>query len=177
MAEEKKEEKKTETRKESPPALACKTVRIGGKPVEYESRTGHIFLRDEDGEPKARIFFTAYTRTGVEDISKRPVTFAFNGGPGSSSIWLHMGAFGPWRVRMPDAEFAEPPATAGRPRARRKSSFTASRRISKPWANSSGFTRHATAAGRPQNTLPAKATAPSGRRASRFICRSATACM
>src|SRR5690606_3899315 len=63
-----------------------------------------------EGKPKAHIFFVAYTKKGVEDLGKRPLTFAFNGGPGSSSVWLHLGMLGPKRIKLPDdASFAGPP--------------------------------------------------------------------
>jgi carboxypeptidase C (cathepsin A) len=55
------------------------------------------------------MFFVAYTKAGVEDMSKRPVTFTFNGGPGSSSAWLHMGAFGPKKVLLDDDGNPLPP--------------------------------------------------------------------
>jgi len=63
--------------------------------------TGTIVLKDEEDNPLASFFFTAYTKDGA-DPAKRPVTYTFNGGPGSSSVWLHMGAFGPKRVAYGD---------------------------------------------------------------------------
>jgi carboxypeptidase C (cathepsin A) len=72
----------------------------GKRSLKYVARAGVIPLKDEFGETEAEIFFTAYELDGVKDRSSRPLTFAFNGGPGSSSIWLHMGALGPKRVRM-----------------------------------------------------------------------------
>jgi len=68
--------------------------------LKYTARAGVIPLTNEFGETEAEIFFTAYELSGIKDRSKRPLTFAFNGGPGSSSIWLHMGALGPKRVVM-----------------------------------------------------------------------------
>ncbi|MCB0216116.1 MAG: peptidase S10 [Caldilineae bacterium] len=85
-------------------------VHIGGESVAYTATTGTITLAEEQGKAKARLFYTAYTRRDVEDPSARPITFTFNGGPGSSSVWLHMGAFGPRRVAMPDdASLPRPP--------------------------------------------------------------------
>lgn len=86
------------------------TVVIGGQSIAYTARAGTIVMKDEDGTPTASIFFTAYTKDG-ENPARRPVTFTFNGGPGSSSVWLHMGAFGPKRVDYLDAEghAARPP--------------------------------------------------------------------
>ena len=68
--------------------------------LKYTARAGVLPLNDEFGETEAEIFFTAYELDNVEDPASRPLTFAFNGGPGSASIWLHMGALGPKRVVM-----------------------------------------------------------------------------
>ena len=75
---------------------------IGGASIAYTASAGTLVLRDEEGKAKASMFFVAYTRDGVQDLAKRPITFAYNGGPGSSSVWLHMGAFGPRRVVLDD---------------------------------------------------------------------------
>lgn len=75
--------------------------RFGGGPVRFRAVAGETYLRDEKGEPTASIFSFAYLREGVDDASTRPVIFLWNGGPGSSSIWLHMGTFGPWRAVVP----------------------------------------------------------------------------
>jgi carboxypeptidase C (cathepsin A) len=85
------------------------TVRIGGVEVRYTATAGNLLLREEEGKPRASVFFVAYTRDGVTDLAKRPITFTFNGGPGSSSVWLHLGTFGPRRVRMDDEGKALPP--------------------------------------------------------------------
>ena len=79
------------------------TVVLGGKTVNYKATAGTLTLRDVDGKPIASMFYVAYTVDGP----KRPLTFFYNGGPGSSSIWLHMGSFGPMRVKTPS------PAPAG----------------------------------------------------------------
>jgi carboxypeptidase C (cathepsin A) len=79
------------------------TIAIGGQPIAYTARAGTMVLKSEDGTPTANIFFTSYTKDG-ENPARRPVTFTFNGGPGSSSVWLHMGAFGPKRVDYLDTE-------------------------------------------------------------------------
>ena len=73
------------------------TVEAGGETIRYTARTGYLPLRAEDGTVEAKMFFVAYEKRG-EDAADRPITFAFNGGPGSSSVWLHMGALGPRRV-------------------------------------------------------------------------------
>ncbi len=82
---------------------------IGGKEIRYTATAGTLVLREENGKARANIFFTAYTRDGVTDFSKRPITYTYNGGPGSSSVWLHLGAFGPRRVEMGDAGQVVPP--------------------------------------------------------------------
>jgi carboxypeptidase C (cathepsin A) len=84
------------------------TVTIGRTRVPYRAVAGTYTMKEEDGTPKATFFYVSYTRTGVRNIAQRPVTFAFNGGPGSSSVWLHMGLFGPRRVPLGDAD--TPPA-------------------------------------------------------------------
>ena len=72
---------------------------FGGQAVAYTAIVGETYLKAEDGTPRASIFSTSYIRDGNDP--KRPVTFLFNGGPGSGSVWLHMGAFGPKRVAIP----------------------------------------------------------------------------
>ena len=79
------------------------TIAIGGETIKYTARAGTMVMKDEDGKPLASVFFVAYTKDGA-DPAKRPVTYTFNGGPGSSSVWLHMGAFGPKRVAYKDDE-------------------------------------------------------------------------
>jgi carboxypeptidase C (cathepsin A) len=79
------------------------TVKIGGQEIKYTATAGTILLKLEDGTPKASVFYVAYTKDDVSDLTKRPVTFTFNGGPGAASIWLHLGALGPRRVQMGDA--------------------------------------------------------------------------
>ncbi|MBM4067803.1 MAG: peptidase S10 [Planctomycetes bacterium] len=85
------------------------SIAIKGGKLDYTATAGNLLLKEEDGKVKASIFFIAYTRDGVKDMKKRPVTFTFNGGPGSSSVWLHLGAFGPKRVLMTDKGEALPP--------------------------------------------------------------------
>jgi carboxypeptidase C (cathepsin A) len=80
-------------------------VVINGETVEYTAAAGRMIMREEEGKKRASFFFTSYTRNDVEDPSTRPLVFSFNGGPGSSSVWLHLGAFGPRRVMMDDDGF------------------------------------------------------------------------
>lgn len=68
--------------------------------VPYDATVGSLRVRDDGVDAKADIFYVAYVRRDAGE--RRPVTFSFNGGPGSSSVWLHMGAFGPRRVVLPD---------------------------------------------------------------------------
>ncbi len=84
-------------------------VTVGGAKLEYRATAGTLPLKDDDGKITANVFFVAYTKTGVDDLSRRPITFAFNGGPGSSSVWLHLGAFGPKRVALGAEGDAPPP--------------------------------------------------------------------
>jgi len=83
-------------------------IRLNGKELRYTATAGYMQLEREDGKPLAKVFYIAYTKDGVTDMSQRPVTFAFNGGPGSSSVWLHMGALGPKKVLMNDEGFSSP---------------------------------------------------------------------
>lgn len=85
------------------------TISIGGKPVAYTATAGTLVLRDEKDEPTAQFGYTAYVKKGTTDPRTRAVTFAYNGGPGSSSIWLHMGVLGPRRIVTTDADSTPPP--------------------------------------------------------------------
>jgi carboxypeptidase C (cathepsin A) len=77
------------------------TITIDGKPLKYRATAGRISVHDEADKPKADFFFVAYEKLPTEeDMSKRPITFVFNGGPGAASVWLHLGAVGPQRVAL-----------------------------------------------------------------------------
>lgn len=80
------------------------SARIGGDNIEYTATAGTMLMEDEEGKPIAHVGFTAYERTGG-DKSTRPIMFAYNGGPGSASLWLHMGILGPQRAVVTDAGF------------------------------------------------------------------------
>ena len=84
------------------------TTRIGGQSISYKATASLTMLKDDKGEGTALIFSTAYTRTDLKDAPARPIAFVYNGGPGSASIWLHMGAFGPRRVVNADASSTAP---------------------------------------------------------------------
>jgi len=83
-------------------------VSINGHSVSYTATAGTVIIRDDKGEPQASVFYVAYTVDGGK-AEKRPVTFLYNGGPGSSSMWLHMGSFGPVRIAT-DSPAATAPA-------------------------------------------------------------------
>ncbi|MFO0788973.1 MAG: peptidase S10 [Pirellulales bacterium] len=85
------------------------TAKIGDQEIKYTATAGKLVMKDDEGKPKAQVFYVAYTRDGVDELGKRPVTFAFNGGPGSSSVWLHLGMLGPQRVKVPDDASQQPP--------------------------------------------------------------------
>jgi carboxypeptidase C (cathepsin A) len=122
MAEEqeKKQEAKEEDKKPEVQDNLVETkhsITMNGQEIAYTVTTGTIVLKEEaekegasEGEkPKATFFFIAYTRDEVSDPSTRPVTFSFNGGPGSASVWLHMGLLGPRRTAMTDIGDLPPP--------------------------------------------------------------------
>jgi carboxypeptidase C (cathepsin A) len=87
---------------DAPPPIVSVTRRsgnFGGTTIAYSATARETYLKAEDGTPKASIFSTSYVKDGTDP--SRPITFLFNGGPGSGSLWLHMGAFGPKRVAIP----------------------------------------------------------------------------
>jgi carboxypeptidase C (cathepsin A) len=96
-----------------PPVVTHHTMQLDGKALAYTATTGMMAVRDEEtGVAQGYIFYVAYKRDNAGDPGKRPLTFVFNGGPGSSTVWLHMGAFGPRRVKlMPDGAAPPPPYT------------------------------------------------------------------
>ncbi len=90
------------------------TLTLDGVVIAYTATAGTILLHEEKEKegpkPKAAVFYVAYTKDGVDDPATRPITFCFNGGPGSSSVWLHLGLFGPRRVDLGDeGHLPEPP--------------------------------------------------------------------
>jgi len=76
-------------------------VEANGETIRYRAIAGETILHDSDGAQTAAIFSTTYLADGVRDPRTRPVAFVFNGGPGSASLWLHMGVFGPQRIQLP----------------------------------------------------------------------------
>lgn len=77
------------------------TLTVDGEEIAYTATAGRIVLKEDDDTKKASFFFTSYVKDGG-DPAHRPIVFAFNGGPGSSSVWLHLGIFGPKRVKLDD---------------------------------------------------------------------------
>src|SRR5580698_3194022 len=91
------------------PVATHHDITLGGKLLKYTATAGTLLIRDEEDKPYGSIFYVAYTLDGVEAKS-RPVSFLYNGGPGSASLWLHMGSFSPVRITTDS-----PNPTAGPP--------------------------------------------------------------
>ena len=87
---------------DEPPVITKHEIKAGSKTLKYTVTTGFMPVKNNQGETEARMFFMAYTLDGQSNPAQRPLMFSFNGGPGSSSVWLHLGALGPKRVRMLD---------------------------------------------------------------------------
>src|ERR1043165_595030 len=86
------------------------TIKIGAQLVAYRATAATMLLKNEKDEAIGSLYYTAYVRTdGGRDPSQRPIAFIYNGGPGSASAWLHMGAFGPRRIVTSDAAQTPPP--------------------------------------------------------------------
>ena len=107
-------EEQKETPKETPipPEKSSVThheLMLNGKSLKYTATAGTLLIRDEDDKPYGSIFYVAYTLDGAEPTT-RPVSFLYNGGPGSATLWLHMGSFSPVRIQTDS-----PNATAGPP--------------------------------------------------------------
>ncbi len=90
------------------PVVTHHQITVDGKLLRYAATTGRLPIKRGDGKIEAQMFYVAYTLDG-QDAAKRPLTFAFNGGPGSASVWLHMGALGPRKVVL-QADGFMPPA-------------------------------------------------------------------
>ena len=85
------------------------SVVVEGKTINYQAVAGTLVLKNDDGTPTISIFYTAYFKSDEKDPSQRPLTFIYNGGPGSSTLWLHMGAWGPQRVSLNDTSRTKAP--------------------------------------------------------------------
>jgi carboxypeptidase C (cathepsin A) len=92
------------------PIVTKHSITVDGKAINYTATVAQMPLKDASGETEAHIFYMAYTQDGVTDGAKRPLTFCFNGGPGSASMWVHMGGMGPRSPKlMSDGSMAPPP--------------------------------------------------------------------
>lgn len=89
-------------------AVTDHSIRVGGQTIPYKASAGTTLLTTDAGDPTGLLYSVSYVRSDVKDRSTRPVSFLFNGGPGSASMWLHMGAFGPRRVVTVNGEFTPP---------------------------------------------------------------------
>lgn len=83
-------------------------VTVAGKRLPYTATAGTLTIRDIEGKPTASMFYTAYTLDGTKPGTKRPITYFYNGGPGSPTFWLHMGSFAPMRLQTGSPEFIRP---------------------------------------------------------------------
>ena len=91
------------------PYVTHHEIEVGGKTIKYTATVAQMPLKDASGDTEAHIFYTAYTLDDA-DPTTRPLTFAFNGGPGAASLWVHMGGFGPKRVKLMDnGDMPQPP--------------------------------------------------------------------
>src|SRR4051794_35655682 len=84
------------------PIVTKHSIQLGGKTLSYTVTTGLMPIKTDTGEVEAHMFFMAYTVDRPQGSPVRPLTFSFNGGPGSASVWLHLGALGPRRVKLND---------------------------------------------------------------------------
>lgn len=98
-----------QTNFQEPPSVTHHEAVVDGKKINYKVTTGRMALKKEDGSHQASVFYMAYTRTKDAATKDRPLTFSFNGGPGSSSVWLHLGLLAPKRVAMDDEGNPLPP--------------------------------------------------------------------
>ena len=105
-AKEKKESSKGSTDEE--PVVTHHTVRVAGRDLKYSTTAGLIPIKDAKGEVEARIFFMAHVLDDAKSSESRPLLFSFNGGPGSASVWLHLGALGPRRVQRLRSRRSQP---------------------------------------------------------------------
>ena len=79
------------------PSVTHHDISLGGRKLQYAATAGTLIIRDEEDKPYGSMFYVAYTLDGAE-ARTRPVSFLYNGGPGSASLWLHMGSFSPVRI-------------------------------------------------------------------------------
>src|SRR5215467_15797355 len=106
-AAENKGPEKCEAAKEDS-SVTDHTIKIGPQTIPYKATASTTLLKNEKGDYTGLLYSVAYTRSDVKDLSTRPVSFLYNGGPGSATMWLHMGAFGPRRAYTIDGQFTPP---------------------------------------------------------------------
>src|SRR5579864_4844360 len=106
-ADKEKDKEERYDMSEVAPVVTHHQITVDGKLLKYSATAGRLPIKRGDGRIEAEMFYVAYTLDG-QDAAKRPLTFAFNGGPGSASIWLHMGALGPRRVVLQPDGFMPP---------------------------------------------------------------------
>lgn len=94
---------------ESKKSVTHGVVTIGGTAVNYQADAGLLVLKNTQGVPTISMSYVAYFKEGGKDPSKRPLTFIYNGGPGSSTVWLHMGCWGPQKVDIKDMSRSRAP--------------------------------------------------------------------
>ena len=94
------------------PVVTHHSVSVDGKALNYTATVAQMPLKDPAGETEAHIFYMAYTLDGVADPARRPLTFCFNGGPGSASLWVHMGGMGPRSPKLLPNGGMPPPRTS-----------------------------------------------------------------
>jgi carboxypeptidase C (cathepsin A) len=97
---------------EEKPVITDHEIAINGRALKYTATAGELPIKNAAGETEAQIFYIAYSAAKQGDAARRPLIFAFNGGPGSSSVWLHLGAMGPMRVKLNDDGSMPPPPFA-----------------------------------------------------------------
>ena len=100
---------KTKSSSDEEPVVTHHRISVGGKELKYTATAGLLPIKDAKGETEARIFFMAYTLDSPGSVASRPLMFSFNGGPGSASVWLHLGTLGPRRVTITDEPVIPPP--------------------------------------------------------------------
>jgi carboxypeptidase C (cathepsin A) len=112
-----KEKEEAAPKEEKTPAIPAERTQVthhelslDGKSLKYSAVAGTLIIDSDDAKPYGSVFYVAYTLDGVSDMRSRPVTFLYNGGPGSASVWLHMGSVGPMRIvtASPNATGAPP---------------------------------------------------------------------
>lgn len=101
--------KQNKSKLQSQQSITHGYVLVNGKRIDYDAATGTLVLKNEKDLPTVSMSYVAYFKKDEKDISKRPITFLYNGGPGSSTVWLHMGCWGPQKVNIEDMSRSRAP--------------------------------------------------------------------